>query len=180
LKELHQIPISALDVDSWYVGRGRNGNVGLWDGNVFSVIADCLVYNGNFRTPQKTKAGVKNEPYFTEDEGCFQPFKKIDDAICLAEGSGIKHIPISKLEVGCFYLGRGSISNVARWEGNCFSVISDFCTSPEVCHSEIKSEKHKEEGGGFQPLRVIGEGKVLKPFIEDGRKHLVYATTMQI
>lgn len=77
--DANQIPLSHLEVGCWYVGRGRNSNIGQWNGNSFIVIADCLVYNGSFSTPQETRLGIKFEPYYTEEEGCFQPFLKIDE-----------------------------------------------------------------------------------------------------
>ena len=52
----------------WYVGRGRNGNVGLWDGQDFLVIGERF---GRYV--------IKEEPYFVAASGCFQPFREIDE-----------------------------------------------------------------------------------------------------
>ena len=52
----------------WYVGRGRNGNVGLWNGQNFLVIGEKF---GSYV--------IKEEPYFVEPSGCFQPFREIDE-----------------------------------------------------------------------------------------------------
>lgn len=178
LKNKHQIAKSALEVGCWYVGRGRNANVGQWSGECFSVVADCLVFNGNFKTPQQTEPGVKHEPYFTKEEGCFQPFLKIDKLDYSLVGSGIEHIPSTELEIGSCYIGQGHTSYIGRWEGDKFSIIVDYFVSETVQHSKIEFEKHYDEGGSFKPLKVIEEGEVIEPFIEDGRPHLVYAKLM--
>jgi hypothetical protein len=63
-----QIPLAHLVKGRWYVGRGRNGNVGYWDGDRFLVIAEkCDEYV------------IKQEPYYTETGGCFQPFALMDE-----------------------------------------------------------------------------------------------------
>jgi hypothetical protein len=51
-----------------YVGRGRNGNIGLWNGECF------LVMGWKFN-----EYVIKMEPYYTEKSGCFQPFLEIDE-----------------------------------------------------------------------------------------------------
>jgi hypothetical protein len=63
-----QIPHEELAVGRWYVGRGRNGNVGQWDGTYFLVIAEKF-----------DRLVVKREPYYTEESGCFQPFALVDE-----------------------------------------------------------------------------------------------------
>ncbi|HEV3080317.1 MAG TPA: hypothetical protein VGY66_11080 [Gemmataceae bacterium] len=65
-----QIPITDLIVGRWYIGRGRNGNVGVWDGYRFLVVAEKF-----------EDYVVKLEPYYTEDSGCFQPFAAVDEGI---------------------------------------------------------------------------------------------------
>src|SRR5439155_13728490 len=65
-----QIPIEDLVIGKWYVGRGRNGNVGLWEGNRFLVIAQKF-----------DEWTIKFEPYFTDETGCFQPFAMIDEGV---------------------------------------------------------------------------------------------------
>ena len=74
-----QIPINNLEVGKWYIGRGRNCNIGQWNGDSFNVITECMLYNGNVATVQETRPDIKFEPYYTEDEGCFQPFMMIDE-----------------------------------------------------------------------------------------------------
>jgi hypothetical protein len=55
-------------VDGWHVGRGRNGNVGLWNGQYFFVIAES-----------SDDYVAKQEPYYGDDSGCFQPFLRADE-----------------------------------------------------------------------------------------------------
>lgn len=63
-----QIPLQELEIGRTYVGRGRNGNVGKWDGEHFLVVGE------KFGSPR-----IKVEPYCTDESGCFQPFKMIDE-----------------------------------------------------------------------------------------------------
>ena len=65
---VEQISLARLVTGRWYVGRGRNGNVGLWDGEHFLVIGWKL---GEYR--------IKREPYYTAESGCFQPFLEVDE-----------------------------------------------------------------------------------------------------
>ncbi len=62
-----QIPRNDLIVGRTYVGRGRNGNVGLWNGKHFLVIGE------------KFGDVIKYEPYYEEVTGCFQPFAIVDE-----------------------------------------------------------------------------------------------------
>jgi hypothetical protein len=64
-----QIPITDLVKGRWYVGRGRNGNVGFWDGERFLVIG------------MKFEYVIKYEPYYEEETGCFQPFAMVDEGV---------------------------------------------------------------------------------------------------
>ena len=167
-----QLPIIKLLIGSWYVGRGRNGNVGRWNGNSFEVITNCLVYNGSFRTKQKTKPGIKFEPYFTAEEGCFQPFKKI--SLNQTE-IPITHIAIKQLELGRFYVADYQQLLIGRWEGACFSM---FKNTDVQSYAEIEFNNHCDLKGSFRPLLLVNEGLVIEPYIENGRKHLVYASMM--
>jgi hypothetical protein len=63
-----QIPMYRLVRGRWYVGRGRNGNVGRWNGQHFLVVGAKFDYYD-----------VKQEPYFAAASGCFQPFREIDE-----------------------------------------------------------------------------------------------------
>lgn len=66
-KSLSQIPIQELEKGNWYLGRGRCSNIGYWDGSYFLTL--------DFKFNQPT---VKFEAYFTEKQGSFQPFQKIN------------------------------------------------------------------------------------------------------
>ena len=68
MTELTQIPLNCLAEGRWYVGRGRNSNVGLWDGKFFLVIGSKF---DSWR--------IKREPYYTDESGCFQPFLMLDE-----------------------------------------------------------------------------------------------------
>ena len=68
MKTYSQIPRDGLQPGRWYVGRGRYKNVGYWTGHYFLTIGEKF---GELR--------VKKEPYYTETEGCFQPFRVIDE-----------------------------------------------------------------------------------------------------
>lgn len=65
---LKQLPKEKLIKDRWYLGRGRNSNIAYWDGQVFITLG--LEMN----IPR-----IKIEEYYTEKEGCFQPFHLIDE-----------------------------------------------------------------------------------------------------
>ena len=67
-KKLKQIRKKELIKNRWYLGRGRNSNVGKWDGKYFQTI------NLKFNVPV-----VKFEGYYGKKEGCFQPFMLIDE-----------------------------------------------------------------------------------------------------
>lgn len=64
----NQIPISELIIGKTYIGRGRNGNIGLWNGQCFLVIGNKF---GEYV--------IKHEPYYSDETGCFQPFLLIDE-----------------------------------------------------------------------------------------------------
>lgn len=66
--KLNVIPKAKLVEGRWYVGRGRNGNVALWNGQNFLTIGMKFA-----------DAVVKTEPYYEETSGCFQPFSPVDE-----------------------------------------------------------------------------------------------------
>ena len=67
-KKLRQIPRNDLIKGRWYLGRGRNANIGYYDGRNF------LTIGFKFDIPV-----VKHEGYYRKNEGCFQPFLLIDE-----------------------------------------------------------------------------------------------------
>lgn len=77
--ECRQIPLSDLQVGRTYVGRGRNGNIGLWDGEDFLVIGLTGVPVSWHPRKWRNEYVLKREPYFTEESGCFQPFLLVDE-----------------------------------------------------------------------------------------------------
>ncbi|MCC2636610.1 MAG: hypothetical protein K0Q68_329 [Moraxellaceae bacterium] len=66
---MQQIPRQQLRRWCWYAGRGRNGNVGMWNGEEFLVLTATL------------RPSIKQEPYFDVDGGCFQPFLRIEEGV---------------------------------------------------------------------------------------------------
>ena len=76
--ECIQLRRDDLTAGRWYVGQGRNGNMGLWDGELFLVLAKVGTKVGPGPRDWETRWGVKMEPYFEQDGGCFQPFKVVD------------------------------------------------------------------------------------------------------
>jgi hypothetical protein len=73
----HQIPKEDLEVGVWYSGKGRNGDVGLWDGEDFLVLGLEGKKTGPGRSDWENDYRIKREPYYTVDGGCFQPFAKV-------------------------------------------------------------------------------------------------------
>lgn len=95
--EYTQIPLKALEINSWYIGRGRGGNLGRWNGECFVTI--CF-YDKSWSELQaikqkipvtesmrKSREVIKYEYYFYKDKvskpkgadlGTFQPFLKVD------------------------------------------------------------------------------------------------------
>ncbi len=63
----------------FYLGKGRNGNVGLWDGSDFLVIGRSSVLVS--QQPRKWSNGweIKREGYCGEYGGCFKPVRLIQD-----------------------------------------------------------------------------------------------------
>jgi hypothetical protein len=41
-----QIQKEHIEVGCWYIGRGRNGNIGLWNGSDFQVIGEEGIHTG--------------------------------------------------------------------------------------------------------------------------------------
>ena len=66
--KLNVISKDELVEGRWYVGRGRNGNVAIWNGQYFLTIGMKF-----------DDAVVKTEPYYEETTGCFQPFYVVDE-----------------------------------------------------------------------------------------------------
>ena len=69
-----QIPKSKLIKYRWYLGRGRNNNIGFWDGTDFLTVG----YKGFW--------DIQGEPYYTKKAGCFQPFLLIDEGKIISFG----------------------------------------------------------------------------------------------
>lgn len=84
-----QISKDALIVGRWYAGRGRNANIGMWNGEDFLVLAEVGQKVGPGPRDWVKSWGVKREPYFQADGGCFQPFKMVDmGTVSVPQGQG--------------------------------------------------------------------------------------------
>lgn len=79
--ECAQIPLNELQVGRWYIGRGRNANVGLWNGECFLVIGLCGKPVSWKARKWVNEPCIKQEPYFTAEGGCFQPFLLADEGV---------------------------------------------------------------------------------------------------
>ena len=77
-REYKQMDLSQLVIGQWYVGKGRNGDVGLWDGEHFLVIGKSGIKVGPGRQDWDFEWKIKREPFFTAESGCFQPFRLVD------------------------------------------------------------------------------------------------------
>jgi hypothetical protein len=78
MPEYKQMQHDQLEVGCWYIGRGRNANIGMWDGDWFLVLAPSGRKVGPGAGDWEPCWDIKLEPYFEQDAGCFQPFKKVD------------------------------------------------------------------------------------------------------
>ncbi|WP_333689274.1 hypothetical protein [Methylococcus capsulatus] len=87
MTDVPQIPLEQLEIGRWYVGRGRNGNVGLWDGECFLVIGKEGMKVSAVPPVWENQWVIKREPYFTENAGCFQPFATIDEGQTIVPGT---------------------------------------------------------------------------------------------
>jgi hypothetical protein len=95
-----QIPLENLQMGRWYVGRGRNGNVGLWNGDSFLVISKQGVQVSATPRVWETVWAIKQEPYFTDADGCFQPFAAIDEGVITESFSELEIRYAKKLRFG--------------------------------------------------------------------------------
>jgi hypothetical protein len=147
--KLTVLPKESLVPGRWYVGRGRNANVALWDGEIFLTIAD-----------KGGEAVIKGEPYYEAAWGCFQPFLVVEEGH-LTEPAAL---PKSKLTARRWYSGRGVTSNLARWDDGYFLLIGE-----ESGQRFVKRQPYyEEESGFFQPFLLIDEGRMVEPFGKHG------------
>jgi hypothetical protein len=100
---LEQISREELIPDRWYVGRGRNRDVGKWDG-IDSFVTICSKF-GLWVT--------KYEGYYDPEKGCFQPFYLIDGIIEPSPEAEPTELELVEYK---FYRGR-TPDEVALWTG---------------------------------------------------------------
>jgi hypothetical protein len=158
-----QIPEQELIKDRWYVGRGRNSNVGFWDGESFRTW--CY----KFEVPT-----IKYEGHY-ENEGCFQPFRIVKAPEEVAHSL----LPKEQLKESRAYIGKGINSSVGFWSRGKFITFGTGMISnlrvwtkdgPEYFGKlfegpETKLEQYLKE---FSPFAEVDEGEMLEPFGADG------------
>lgn len=164
---------AALCSGKWYVGRGKTGIVGQWNGTIFQVITS---YKGRFET--------KLERLFDTPKGTFYPYGELHygndsdpepilDAMMRVRfgrlqyectlraalkrkdievvGGEFTQIPREMLTAGKWYVGRGRCGNVGYWNGRIFQTLSE-----KFGRMVIKGEYWYESNlGTFQPFRVV-------------------------
>jgi hypothetical protein len=99
------ISVTELVPGKWYIGRGRNANVGLWNGHHFLVIGEKF-----------DDYVIKQEPYYTAETGCFQPFAALDEGVMIEPFGTIgwdKHYG-KRLEFGLSQEDPGNIHSPAH------------------------------------------------------------------
>ena len=67
---LKQLSEDELIDGRFYLGRGRNGNIGQWSEKFKCFLVPSMKFDMTV---------VKHEGYYGPDEGCFQPFMLIDE-----------------------------------------------------------------------------------------------------
>jgi len=160
------IPEKELHQDRWYLGRGRNNNVALWDGEFFVTIS--------------YKWGIpddKFERYLGKEGGCFQPFLILPTLEEILEENW-DVIDKEKLVEEKWYFGNGNNNYVAWWSKGRFLTLGiGKRTYARVWDKNgprylgklrdgiiVKEERYLE----FNPLKVVDEGEISKPFGEEG------------
>jgi hypothetical protein len=96
------LTVGDLNLGSYYLGRGRNGNVALWDGDVFLVVCSVpqrrITDDGKIVYGPERRAEMKREGHYDTEYGCFQPFVEIN------EGKGIPYQDERRSSLYCEYL----------------------------------------------------------------------------
>jgi hypothetical protein len=70
------LPIDALRDGTWYRGQGRNATVGLWDARArcfWTIVVNDLADPAKFPSEPLRQVRLKQEDYFSEVSGTFQP-----------------------------------------------------------------------------------------------------------
>ena len=167
---------AALCPGKWYVGKGKTGIVGQWNGTIFQVIASC-----------KSRFETKLERLYDSPEGTFYPYgelhygdgtlpaTKYDTMMCVyigrvqyertlrtalkrkeieVAGGEFTQIPRELLTPGKWYVGRGRCGNVGYWNGRIFRTLGE-----KNGRMVIKGEYwYEAEVGTFQAFREVDFG----------------------
>lgn len=137
-KILTQILKEQIIQNRWYLGRGRNTNIGLSYNDLFLTLC-----------PKFNQWVVKLEGYYEENCGCFQPFSLIDE-------QQFKKTEKIHLEKYKWYYGNGQHSNIVLWNGEKFLTIAN--------RGQKYTGDFLEEEKKFVPYCLISEGEMIEPF----------------
>ncbi|MCK4670381.1 MAG: hypothetical protein KAT43_04190 [Nanoarchaeota archaeon] len=175
-KILTVIPENQLILDRFYLGRGRNTNIALFEGDeewedaVGCFITLCY----KFEYPMH-----KYEPYLGDNNegGCFQPYLLLPTMEnILAAHPDPKIIPKEEMEEFRFYFGLGDGVYIAQWGSHDEfltwgkRMISSFAhwtrEGPEYMGklAEATTAVPKKYGTEFRPFKLIDEGEMIDSF----------------
>ena len=160
-----QIPLKKIVKNRWYLGRGRNQNIGFFNGKFF--------YTWCYKFEVITE---KLEGHYSKKPGCFQPFILIPTLEEIMRSSP-QQINKAELEDGAAYIGKGKNNYVAFWDQDKFVTIGDGKTSiaklwgkkgPKLTGKIFDglvalTEKYGKE---FKPYKKVPCGAMIEPFGE--------------
>ena len=171
-KILKVIPEDQLLINRFYLGRGRNTNIGFLD--EFQDDGTCFItLSYKFEKPTH-----KYEDYLDNNNegGCFQPFLLLPTLEeILAQYPHQKTIPQKEMEEYRLYFGKGKGVYIAQWGPHDEfltwekRMISDFVVWE---NGKINYLGKLKEGmtavpkkyGEFNPFKLINEGEMVEPF----------------
>jgi len=147
--KLRQISKEKLVDKRYYLGKGRNGNVGLWSKKI-----DCfLIPSWKFDFTV-----VKYEGYYSQYTGCFQPFILIDECV-----RGLNQLDKNEIINNEEYIGIGKSQNIGRYDNKTKSFLvikdndvirdKDFKAFKKIEQGKI--EDHYPEFGGYGRTLII-------------------------
>jgi hypothetical protein len=149
---LDVIPESELVKDRFYLGRGRNRDVGLYDGANF--ITFC--YKFDFLTS-------KVEGYLSDDEtdqgGCFQPFLLLPTLEEVVDG--LQPITKEKLAESRFYFGRGKHNYIGYWNNGKFVTLGR--------DGNLITPRVEEYFSHFIPFKLVPQAELVEAWERDRR-----------
>lgn len=76
-RNVNVLAVDVLRDGVWYRGRGRNSNLGLWDGRskcFWTIAINDFADPANFPVKSRRSVRLKREDYFSTRSGTFKPF----------------------------------------------------------------------------------------------------------